>query len=296
MATKPNNNLFLMCGMFIVVAVFASVSAFAQSSGALEEYKRVLQLGSSDEKRTVLFTLRNFESQEAANLAVVAIRDPDEMVRATAAGTLIFSSNPGANITPLLSDRAPFVRKEAAYALGKARVTNAATRLSDMLLHDDNYEVRSACAVALGTTGTPFNVEALSKAIRINKGNRKTFLRRAAARSIGQIAQNAQHQIFSETTPRSFLPEEYKPKNIPEYKNLVETFPQFNSALSVLFSMVDNKNTQEDELREAVFALGEIGNEATLAKIARFRLSADPYLREIALEAFRKVNETAESQ
>src|SRR5688572_21643775 len=56
----------------------------------LEALLNILRSGNSEQKRTALAEIRNLGTEHASRLALPALRDKDEIVRATAAGSVVF--------------------------------------------------------------------------------------------------------------------------------------------------------------------------------------------------------------
>jgi HEAT repeat protein len=71
-----------------------------------------IKSGGDEQKRDALFRIRNLESTEASLLAVPALRDKSEIVRATAAFSVIFLPKDAALnvLLPLLNDKKELVR------------------------------------------------------------------------------------------------------------------------------------------------------------------------------------------
>jgi HEAT repeat protein len=148
-------------------------------------------------------------------------------------------------LLPLLGDKAELVRREAAYALGAVGSPAAVNPLLQILERDKVLEVRGAAAVALGQIGDVSAVPALMRILRNRPREREEFIRRSAAKSIGQIAQAAQFHEITFNAPKSFLPDKYKIFQYPRYEYLIEKHPVFyrsgkrfdsNSAKSVRVS------------------------------------------------------------
>ena len=114
-------------------------------------------------------------------------------------------------------------------------------------------------------------------------------MRRAAARSIGQIAQIVQTNEEKVLTPENFLPDKYKDLKQPKYLDLKNEFPIFNQAANVLKTVLQNKNETDDTRREAAFSLGAIGDESAVSILQTKLKDKDYYLAEIAEEALRKI-------
>ncbi|HEY0657290.1 MAG TPA: HEAT repeat domain-containing protein, partial [Pyrinomonadaceae bacterium] len=256
--------------------------------------QRMIQSGSVEEKREALKQIRNLETAEASRLAVPALRDSSEIVRASAAFSVIFlPADEALNVlSPLLNDKKELVRREAAYALGKVRNPLAVNSLLQVFQKDKITDVRNAAIVALGEIGDASAIDALAGILR--KSPKKDdqadeFLRRSAARSIGQIAQFIQTGKARVLTPQNFPPEQLKEIEKPNYPKLVEQFPVFQRAISVLIETLRNRNESDDAKREAAFALGAIGDAAAIPVLRANLNSQDYYLAEISKEALRKI-------
>jgi HEAT repeat protein len=172
------------CGSLFLTAT----AARAQDLTALET---TLRTGTTEQKRDALFQIRDLRSETASRIAVPALKDPDPIVRATAAASITFLSKPEAlaALTPNLADKDAFVRKETAYALGTIESPDAAAPLLELLRREKDLEVKAAVAVALGQTGNRLAVEPLIALLKRSPKDGEEFIRRASARSIGQIAQ-----------------------------------------------------------------------------------------------------------
>jgi HEAT repeat protein len=275
-------------------ACFAGES-FAQN---LEFLADKITRGNTEEKREALRQIRNLETPEASLKAVPALRDSAEIVRATAAFSVIYLPKDEAFsvLLPLLSDKKELVRREAAYALGKVRNPSAVNPLLQILQKDKITEVRNAAAVALGEIGDVSAVDALTRVLQRRPRETDEFLRRSAARSIGQIAQIIQTDKAKVLTPENFLPEQYKSTGTPQYTKLVEQFPVFSAAVNVLIQTLRGESESADAKREAAFALGAIGDEAAVPILQANLNNPDYYLVEISKESLRKIRISFDSK
>ncbi|HEX8639514.1 MAG TPA: HEAT repeat domain-containing protein, partial [Pyrinomonadaceae bacterium] len=266
--------------------VFAE-NSFAQNPDFLAE---TVKRGNVEQKREALRVIRNLESETASRLAVPALRDSAEIVRATAAFAVIFLP-PGealAVLSPLLSDKKELVRREATYALGEVRNPNAVARLLQVFEKDKIAEVRNAAIVALGEIGDAAAIDVLTGILR-RKPKRDDeaddFLRRAAARSVGQIAQIIQTGKTKVVTPQKFPTEQTAQPAPPNFPRLAEQFPIFRPAINVLINVLQNAGESGDARREAAFALGAIGDAAAIPALRLNLNNPDYYLAEISREA-----------
>ena len=133
-------------------------------------------------------------------------------------------------LLPNLQDKSEIVRRETAYALGKVGDASAVNSLLQTLQKDKIFEVRTASAVALGEIGDVSAIGELIKILQKKPKEDEEFLRRAAARSIGQIAQIVQTNDEKVLTPENFLPDKYKDLKQPKYLNLKNRISDFHSS------------------------------------------------------------------
>lgn len=284
----------------LVCAIF-SLTGFAQVPVTSQEQidwlpieahlREAISSGNPERKRSALFDIRNYRTERASRLAIPALKDRDPIVRATAAASVVSLQSEDAvrELLPLLDDREPFVRREAAYALGKVGSSLAARRLVQTFERDRDIEVRSAAAMALGTTGNLSAIEPLSAFLQSRPTEENEFLRRSAARSIGQLAESARGIRPSSLTPENFLPEKFKTASVQPADDPTSRSPVFDAAVTQLSRVLQNSVEADDTRREAAFALGAIGSRSSLSMLEIHRNSPDPYLAEICREALLKI-------
>ncbi len=281
---------FFRLSVFVFFAFFV---CFADNLSAqdLENLAEQIRSGNTEQKREALFRIRNLETEKASRAAIPALRDSEEIVRATAAFSVVFLPKAEAAqvLLPNLQDKAEIVRRETAYALGKAGDSSAVNSLLQTLRTDKIFEVRTAAAVALGEIGDVSAVDELTEILQNRPKEEEEFLRRAAARSIGQIAQIIQKNETQVITPENFLPDRYKDLEKPKYLYLENEFPVFTQAAAVLKNVLQNKKESDDTRREAAFSLGAIGNESAVSILQSKLNDKDYYLAEITEEALRKI-------
>lgn len=284
------------CSFFLCAFLFVSGNlAFAQD---LEQLTNQIEFGTVEVKRETLFQIRNYRKAETSRIAVAALKDSNEIIRATAAFSVIYLPKDEAFsvLLPNLNDKGDIVRRETTYALGKVQNPNAVQPLIQLFQKDKILEVRNAAVVALGEIGDASAIETLTKILTNKPNEDNDFLRRSAARSIGQIAQIIQSQRTYTVTPENFLPEKYKSFALEKYENLSETLPQFRSSVQVLIKLLQNKKESDDAKREAAFALGAIG-DASATQILQQNLNAkDNYLAEICKESLTKISHVKSSE
>jgi HEAT repeat protein len=290
-AIRPILTFTLLC--FFGIGGFLYAQADDGRNAFEELLTRQIASGDSEAKRDALFRIRNARSEWASRIAVPALRDRDEIVRATAAMSVVFlpPSEAVAVLIPLLSDRSPFVRREGAYALGFVGDPAAGVPLIQLFRRDRDVEVRSAAAFALGTAGDLAAVNVLAASFSSRPTEENEFLRRSAARSLGQIAESVRGLDETKMTPENFLPERFKTAPAVEPKDLTESIPVFAQALKVLTGVAANRAETDDTRREAAFAIGSIGSPASETLLTKFTQSDDPYLAEISREALLKIRQ-----
>lgn len=271
----------------VLCALCVKIS-FAQN---LENLAAQIRSGSTEQKRDALFEIRNLQNAEASRRALPALRDADEIVRATAAFSVIYlpKAEAFAALLPLLSDKSEIVRRETAYALGAVQTAAAVSPLIQLFQKDKILEVRTASAIALGATGDASAVPALTRLLEQKPVEETEFLRRSAARAVGQIAQYIQTNEIKVLTPESFLPEKYKFQPNQTYLNLSEKNPVFRASVEVLIKVLQNARETDDTRREAAFALGALGDASALAVLRSHLNSTDYYLAEICRESLKKI-------
>lgn len=277
--------IFVLCAA--LVAGFAQTVA-AQDIGRLAD---LIKTGNSENKRDALHQLLTLRLEAASRAAVPALSDADEIVRATAANAVIFlpPAEAARVLTPLLNDKAEFVRLETAYALGETRAADAVPALVGALQKDRSIMARSAAVSALGKIGSVSAVTALESILRRPANDNEAFLRRSAARSIGEIAEIGRAGRHQTATPQDFLPEKYK---VPVGPVTRDALSAFHSSVLTLINVAASKRETDDTRREAAYALGAIGDSAATAFLTQNLSNPDNYLAEICKEALLKISKT----
>src|SRR6266852_7998528 len=249
----------------ILVAIAgAAPSGVAQSAGQptsiqreIERQRQRLSSSEIEERRDALMRLGNMKRPDASRVAAAGLNDPEVQVRAAAAHAVVFlpPAEAAGLIVPLLQDRAEFIRREAAYALGETHSRSAVARLSELLSGDKEAAVRSAAAVALGQIGDETAVNALSQALSGTKKKKAApgdeFVMRSAAHSLGQIRSRA--------------------------------------GLPVLIAALADDRIPLNVRREAATALGLIGDPSAAPSLPAVLDSSDPYLAQAARQALRRL-------
>jgi HEAT repeat protein len=243
----------------------------------------------TEQKRSALLEIRNLRSERASRLALPALRDKEPIVRATAAGSVIFlpKNEASAALIPLLGDKDEFVRREAAFGLGNVQDRAASDPLVKLMQRDKILEVRSAATIALGMIGDTSAIDSLLGILKTRPREEDEFVRRSAARSIGQIAQINVTGDPTVLTPQNFLPDKFK--DLGPSDSTSPTPPVFAAAVDGLTTVLRNTNESDDTRREAAFSLGAIGDPRSVPVLQAFLSGADPYLAEIAREGLLKI-------
>ena len=285
---------FLLAFLFLV---FATVSISAQevppSADTLTRLRNQIATGDKEQKRSALLEIRNLRDAEASRVAVPALRDKDPIVRATAASSVVFmpSDEAASVLIPLLGDKDEFVRREAAFAAGEAGHNSATPAILRLLQTDKSFEVKAAAAVALGKIGDPAAVASLTAILRDRPSEDNEFIRRSAARSLGQIAQVMLTGKSKVITPQNFLPEKFKDLGTDSRVEAISTVQTtFANATDVLMRLLKSSDESDDTRREAAFSLGAIGDRNAVSLLQTYTSSPDPYLAEICKEALLKIS------
>jgi HEAT repeat protein len=243
-------------------AVFPQSGSFTTAQSAIEKQRQRLTATDPEERRDALLQLWAMHRPEASRAATAGLTDASPMVRAVAAKAIL-SLGPDESVdllTPLISDRDEFVRREVAYSLGKTKSHKALNALTQLLLNDREDGVRAAAAVSLGEIGDESAVVTLANVLsgeansssKKGKPEKNVFVLRAAATSLGQIKSRA--------------------------------------AVPALIAILTNDKIVDDVRREAARSLGLIGDPSAIPALRVAAASADPYLAQAAFESLRKLN------
>jgi HEAT repeat protein len=176
-------------------AVLSSHVKPGQQSPQSEIEQLTSELKSSDEekRREATLMLAALETPAAIPALTSALNDPSERVRAHAIAGLSRLSDPSlvsVIAARLAQDKKPFVRKAAAYALGKFGSPEGTAALV-AALKDKDIEVRGAAAVALGEYADQAAVVPLTGAL----SDKSEFVRAHSARALGVNGRAAQQAV-----------------------------------------------------------------------------------------------------
>ena len=282
----------LKTSKFILLVLLILLSfGFPAPAQNVDEYSRVLRGSDVEAKRDVLFRIFNEANEESARAAAISLTDTNEIVRATAVKCIVFlpKTEAAGLLFPLLTDKAPFVRKETALAIGKLREPTGFDQLSNAFSREKDSEVKSVLVEAIGQSGNPAAYSMLSAVLAKKPKDDQVFLRRTAARAIGRIAQRQQTSDPYVVTPESTLDSKHDTFTQFRYKDLSAGSNSAASAVEVLTVVVKNTKEADDVRREALFALGSIASPRSIELLKTAVSSNDPYFAEIGREALRKM-------
>jgi HEAT repeat protein len=142
-----------------------------------------LKSGDPEERREAAMKLSRIEGSAATSSLVSALTDPSPLVRGAVVASLgerADTSVASPLAARLTSDKDAFVRKTAAYALGRFSGTERTAALL-AALKDKDPEVRGAAAVSLGDHAESAAVVPLAAAL----SDKNAFVRAQAARALG---------------------------------------------------------------------------------------------------------------
>jgi HEAT repeat protein len=267
------STVLFVLGCFVILHPGPGVFVAAQDSSRnltprqreIEKQKQRLGSTEAEDRRDAIMRLGLMRHPEASRAAVPGLSDESPMVRAMTANAVLAlpSSEVVSLLTPLLSDREEFVRREAAYALGVTRNRAAVPAITGLLATDKDDGVRAAAAVALGEiaaesavvplvqviSGQPVTTAGESK--RKSKPERNEFVLRACVVSLGKIRNRA--------------------------------------AVPALVTVLENEKLPSDVRRAAATSLGLIGDPAAISVLQTAVNSNDPYIALAASEALVRI-------
>lgn len=256
--------VFALSFCFSSLITVATLQPQTTVQAEIEKQRQRLSSGDVEDRRDALMKLGVMNRTAASREALIGLSDASPMIRAVAAKAILSlpaSESVGA-LTPLLSDKDEFVRREAAYSLGLTKSKSATQALIGLLSNDKEDGVRAAAAVALGDIADEAAVVSLATVLapelvtqqtkRKAKAEKNIFVLRAAAKSLGQIKSRA--------------------------------------GVPALVAALGNDRQVDDVRREAALALGMIKDPASLPALRSAENSSDPYLARAASESVKKIS------
>ena len=142
-----------------------------------------LKSGDPEQRREAAMKLSRIEGSAATSALVSALTDASPLVRGAVVASLGERADPSAAAAlaaRLTSDKDAFVRKTAAYALGRFTGTERTSALL-ATLHDKDPEVRGAASVSLGDHAESAAIVPLAAAL----SDKSPFVRAQTARALG---------------------------------------------------------------------------------------------------------------
>lgn len=278
---------------FFLFAVCFVNNSYSQNYDVLSQQIRT---GNTEQKREALFQIRNLRTEQASRLAIPALSDKEDIVRAAAAASVVFLPKIEASrlLIGLLKDKASFVRKEAAFALGEVgdavtslgegNENDIASSLGAVLQMDKDPEVRSTAVIAMGKAGGLKSVEQLYFFLQKPRTDANEFLRRSAIRSIGLVAEMTRSDkrvipsLRRGDSPGSLRRVDYS-----------DEFRSFEASAPLILKILQDNSEPDDVRREAASALGHIGYLEAVPALTANLSAKDPYLAAASRESLEKL-------
>lgn len=266
---KAHNVFLIALTVIIIVSGHFAARAHQQTSqhsnhetgSEIARLTSALKSSDEEERRAAALTLAWAQSPAATAALLSALSDRSERVRAAAIASLAWQGDP--MVAPhiaarLAGDKSYFVRKTAAYALGRLKTREGTIALVAALNEkprEKNLEVRSAAVVALGEYADAAAIEPLTRAL----DDKLDFIRARAALALGANGRNAAQAV-----------------------------PRLIKLLGA-----DKENSVK---RQAAIALGRIGERSALPALHQAQRDPDPYLSRAALEAIAMIEANQKDQ
>ena len=260
---QPGLVLFLTLLFSVMLAPGSGSGALPEQQLSPDDYKeretlRLASLLTSREEEVRLDTVIRLSSLHTPAAArALASASSDQSARVRAAAIVGLGNCGDSSFAPivagrLLEDKIFFVRKCAAYALGKLR-SDQSVRALTSALHDKDLEVRGAAAVALGEyeSQDPTAIAALTAAL----SDTSEFVRERSARALGRYGRASA------------------------------------SAVPTLIRLLTGDAGHGVKLQAAT-ALGEIGDRSALPSLEKAIHDKNPYVSRAAAEALKRITES----
>jgi HEAT repeat protein len=243
------------------------VNATSLTPLQLEIEKQRIRLSSADveDRRDALMRLGSLHSKDASRVALAGLGDQAAIVKVSAAEAILSlpSDESARSLIPLLVDKDEFVRRETAYALGKTGSPMAVAALTELLLNGKIAEVRGAAAVALGYIGDE--------------------------KAVAPLVSILNPQIGAPTSKRK--QKKKQPENPFVLRAAARSLGQIGSraGLPALLHALQDEQGDPDVRRESATALGAVGDSSALPSLRDALTAVDPYLSQAAKAAIHKI-------
>lgn len=233
-----------------------------QPASAVDPLIRALRDAAAGVRANAAWALGRIENGRALGPLVALFQDSDERVREAAvgaAGRMDSTSTVAALMRVLQQDPAPSVRRVAAWALGKLESREAVEALAGVLARDSDAQVREMSAWALGNMEGRVAVAALATALGRDADDR---VRETAAWALGQAGDRSQVGVLASAAADD--------RSSRVRGTAAWAIGQLHgdgggSAPAGLLRVL--KDDGEDARLKAAWALGQIGDAATLTPI-----------------------------
>jgi len=204
--------------------------------------------------------------------------DPPLRRAATQALQALKATKKLADIVPLLADRAPSVRRAAALAVGSLGGTKGIEELTERI-HDRDRSVRRALAQALAGVGAPETAPALMKLSQ----DEAVDIRHEAVRALGKLLPgpaDVEDRLIDALDDRA-----------PQVRRAAAQILGEHKVLRAVQHLCDLLRDGPDRLSQitAAWALGEIGAEEAVQRLAYSLLIEDFNLQDAAQAALFKI-------
>ncbi len=181
----------------------------------------------------------------------------------------------------LLNDKNPFIRHDAARALGNIASTDSIFTLIEALKTDKKWMVKGACATALGKTGNKKAVKELKSILNINAGHEASWARDRAAWALAKIGIGGIEALVSSLGANGTSTRRRASWALIEIGD--PAVPYLLSAL---------KDFSSFARKRAALVLGWIGNEKAVLPLTWALADNNQEVRKMAAWALGRIGET----
>lgn len=264
--------------------------------------------------------------KEALNPLMNRLKDKDDEVRREAILAIRRISNSNqpdleeskkinAKLLKILKDDIePDVRYDAARTLGSLKDESSASQLIDSLLNDPDWNVKSACAGALGKIGDKMGIKPLQKILLTEDKMDAVWTRKRSAWALAEIGEDAIESLIEALNDDEGITRQRAgwalikigkpavPALVLSLKN-VNKFVREMAAWTLGWIRDDYavnalkwalKDNDSDVRIAAVWALGRIGAADALESLETARKDKDPAVRSNVIESINRINENGQ--